>query len=163
MKKTFCSLRFLFGAALCLFITVPGFVTDASAAAAAKKDTVQASAKATESPEVLQKKLLEFGESVAASFNRCVMPSEAKKKVEKNADGTYTATYVGIDPKSLSASYKQAIDPKSPVKYIGTLNYDEVTYTCTAKTKADAGKGPFKNARVRTTELVKYVNGKWTY
>lgn len=119
--------------------------------------------KAADSQEVLIKKLHEFGLGVADSYNRCVKGSKAKKDIEKNSDGTYTAVYHEIDTKSITCSYKNSSNPSGPVKYIGTLQYAEVTYTCTAPSKAAAEKGPFTQRRSPTTELVKYMNGKWSY
>jgi hypothetical protein len=157
--------RLLFSAALCLLLTapaVPASSADAkpkAPAAAGKKSA----APAAETPENLKARLEEFGKTVAESFNRTVLPSINKKEVTKNSGGGFTARYLAIDPQSINVSFKPAVNPKSPVKYIGTLNYAEMTYTCTAPTRDAALKGPFTASRTMTTELVKYVNGKWTY
>jgi len=116
-----------------------------------------------ESHEELTKKLLEFGAQLAESYNRCVKGSKAKKDIEKNADGTYTAIYHEIDINSIAGTFKESSNPSGPVKYIGTLNYTEVRYTSTAATRAEAAQGPFRESRTTTTELVKYVKGKWSY
>ena len=118
---------------------------------------------ASDGHEALIKRLHEFGLSVAESYNRCVKGNKQKKDIEKNSDGSYTAVYHEIDPQSITCTYKDSSNPKGPVKYIGTLNYSEVKYVCTAPSKAEALKGPFVAHRTNTTELVKYVNGKWSY
>jgi hypothetical protein len=148
-------------AVFCLVMAFPAV----SAAAAKKTAPAPAAKKAAkaDSPEELTKGLHEFGLKLAESYNRCVKGSKAKKDIQQNADGSYTAVYHEIDPKSITCSYKDSSDPKGPVKYIGTLNYAEVKYTCTAPTKAEAEKGPFTESRSSTTELIKYVKGKWTY
>ena len=116
-----------------------------------------------ESQEELVKKLHEFGLGVAESYNRCVKGNKKNKDIERNSDGSYTAVYHEIDPKSITCSYKDSSNPSGPVKYIGTLNYSEVKYVCTAPSKAAAEKGPFTQYRTNTTELVKYMKGKWSY
>ena len=152
--------RVLFCAVISLLLaTVPAFHADAKAPAGSGKK----SATKADNPETLKKKLEDFGKGIAESYNRCVLPNINKKEVTKNDNGTFTAKYQAIDPQSIEASFKPAIDPKSPVKYIGTLLYAEVTYTCTAPTREEALKGPFAGSRAMTTELVKYVNGKWSY
>ena len=149
MKNSFFFSRILaLTTLLCLAFAAPALAADAKPAA---------------DDSALQAKLIEFGKGIADQYNRCVIPSKQKKRVEANGDGTFTATYCEIDPQSLSGSFKNAVNPKSPVKYIGTLTYAEVTYSCTAKSKKAAQEGPFTASRVMTTELVKYVNGKWSY
>lgn len=148
MKRSFFYCRIV-AAVFCLALAAPAI----SSAAAVKN----------ESQEVLTKKLHEFGLGVAESYNRCVKGNKKKKDIEKNTDGTYTAVYHEIDPQSITCTYRDSSNPNGPVKYIGTLNYSEVKYVCTAPTRAAAEKGPFVQYRTNTTELVKYVNGKWTY
>ena len=116
-----------------------------------------------ESPDELTKRLHEFGVNLAASYNRTVLGSKAKKDIKKNADGSFTATYHEIDVNTISGTYRDSSNPTGPVKYIGTLTYAEVTYTNTAPTQAEAEKGPFRESRTTTTELIKYVKGKWSY
>lgn len=139
---------------ICLGLTAP-MLNAAPAAAAA--------AAAAESQEQLTQKLHQFGLNVAESYNRCVKGNKKNKEFTKNSDGSFTAVYYEIDPKSVTVSYRDSSNPKGPVRYIGTLNYAEVKYSCTGKTKAEAEKGPFTEQRSMTTELVKYVKGKWSY
>jgi hypothetical protein len=157
--------RLLFSAALCLLLiapAVPALSADAkpkAPAAAGKKSA----APAAETPENLKARLEEFGKTVAESYNRTVLHNITKKEVTNTSGGGFTASYQAIDPQSIKGSFVPATNPKSPVKYIGTLTYAEMTYTCTAPTREAALKGPFTASRTMTTELVKYVNGKWTY
>jgi len=116
-----------------------------------------------ESPEELTKKLHEFGIKLAESYNRTVKGSKNKKEIQKNADGTYTAIYHEICMNSINGTFTESSNPKGPVKYIGTLTYAEVTFTNTAPTMEEAEKGPFRESRSITTELVKFVRGNWSY
>jgi hypothetical protein len=126
--------------------------------AAAKKPAAPAN-----SPEALQKGLDDFAKNTIATLNRVVIPSAGKKEITKNADGSFTARYIAIDPNSIRTSYKTPDQP-GPVSYIGYMSYSENEYHCTAPTKAAADKGPFavKSSKM-LTELVKHLNGKWTY
>ena len=146
--------------ALCLALASPALAADAG-----KKAKAPASKKssASQSPEVIQKQLDEFASNTIKTLNRCVIPSATKKEITKNADGSFTARYIAIDPGSVSCSYKTP-DKPGPVTYIGYMRYSEIEYHCTAPTKSAADKGTFapKNTKM-LTELVKYVNGKWTY
>lgn len=92
------------------------------------------------------------------------MPSKAKMAVTKNPDGTFTATYREMDPKSFQTSFSapKSSNPPKGLQYIATIHYDEVDWRCTAPNKAAAQKGPFTASRQRTTEWIKYLNGKWT-
>lgn len=130
------------------------------AAPAAKKS---ASTGPATSPEALQKGLDEFARNTITTLNRCVVPSSGKKEVTKNADGSFTARYIAIDPNSIQTSYKTP-DKPGPVSYIGYMSYNESEYYCTAPTKAAAEKGPFTPRNTKfLTELIKHLNGKWTY
>lgn len=135
----------------------------ALAASAPKAKAAAPKATAAESQEVLTKKLHEFGVRIAEQYNKHVKGSKAKKDITKNANGGYTAVYHEIDTESITCSYTDSSNPKGPVKYIGMLKYSEVKYVCTAPSRAEAEKGPFTPQRSTTTELVKYVNGKWSY
>ncbi len=186
MQKNFFSSLFL-GGALCLLLALPAFAatapekktpaaaTEKKAPAAAKKAPaavkkapvkVQKGKKsdvADDSPAAVQGKLDEFARNTIASINRCVLPSSGKKEITQNSNGSYTARYIEIDPKSIATSYKPATNP-GVVTYIGYMYYDEAEYTCTANSKASAAQGPFQLRRKeRLTELIKYVKGKWTY
>lgn len=120
------------------------------------------SAGAAHSQEVLHTGLVQFGKKIIESYNRCVMPNKKNMKVVKNSDGTYSAEYMSADPNSVSGTVKPAVNP-GPVKYIGYLRYSEIRHISKGKTKAEAMKGPFTPVSKITTELVKYMNGKWTY
>ncbi len=133
------------------------------AAALHGQDALAASAAEAHSHDTLTKNLHAFGLDIAEKYNKHVKGSKAKKDVVKNADGTWTAVYHEIDPQSIRCSYRDSSNPKGPVRYIGTLHYAEVKHVCTAPSKAAAEKGPFTQHRTGTTELVKYVKGKWTY
>lgn len=110
----------------------------------------------------VHEQLDKFAYNIICSINKCVLPSEGKKEVLKNADGTFTARYLSVDPSSISTSYK--VTDNKAVKYIGYMRYVETEYRCTAATKKEAEKGPFvAQSRNSMTELVKYVKGKWTY
>lgn len=115
------------------------------------------------SSDPVQNKLDEFAKTTITSLNRCVVPSAGKKAVTQNSDGSFTARYIAIDPNSIRTSYKKP-DKAGPVTYIGYMNYTESEYQCTAASKAAAENGPFtpKNSKM-LTELIKYLNGKWTY
>jgi hypothetical protein len=125
--------------------------------AAAKKAKAGASAPAGD----VQAQLDAFAQRTIASINRCVIPSKAKKEVT-NSGGKYTARYVEIDPASVRTSYKSSTS--SVVSYIGYMNYEEVEYVCTGSSAKAANSGPcVPLRREKMTELVKYVNGDWTY
>ena len=153
MFRTPSFFRALLGAALCLALGTGIALTSSTAAIAAG-----------ESQEAVQKKLDSFVQQYAASFNRCVVPSKAKMAVTKNPDGTFTATYREMDPKSFQTSFStpKGANPPKGLQYIATIHYDEVDWRCTAPSKTDAVKGPFNASRQRTTEWIKYLNGKWT-
>jgi outer membrane biosynthesis protein TonB len=113
--------------------------------------------------EVLHQKLEEFGRGAIEKMNRHALPSLHKKEVKKNADGSYTARYVAIDPESLRVSFKKA-EPAGTVSHIGYLHYAEKEYFCTAPTEAEAKNGHFEPKISRgQTELIKYMRGKWSY
>jgi hypothetical protein len=137
----------------CLVMAVPAPATGSTAKAA----------KGESQEELLTRTLHQFGVQIAEAYNRNVNGSKAKKDTRKNADGTYTAIYYEIDLNSIAGTYKESSNPKGPVKYIGTLTYAEVRYVNTAPTRAEAEQGPFLQSRSTTTELVKYVRGKWSY
>ena len=125
--------------------------------------TKKSASSAANSPEALQKGLDDFAKNTITTLNRCVVPSSGKKEVTKNADGTFTARYIAIDPNSIKTSYKTP-DKPGPVSYIGYMSYNESEYYCTAATKAEAEKGPFTPRNTKfLTELIKHLNGKWTY
>jgi hypothetical protein len=135
-------------------------LTPAALAASADKE---APAAASESNEALEAGLKKFAEETIASINRCILPSEGKKEVLSNGNGSFTARYIAIDPRSIKVSVTKATNP-GVVKYIGYMRYSENEYACTAPSKAAASKGPFLVQRSENlTELVKYLNGKWSY
>jgi len=146
MNASFC--RHIIIAVFCLVMAAPA--TAASSTPASYN-------------EELTGKLHAFGVQLAESYNRTVNGSKARKTIQKNTDGTYTAIYHEIDLDSITASFKESSDPKGPVKYIGILTYAEVKHVSTAPTRAEAEKGPFTASRSTTTELVKYIRGRWTY
>jgi hypothetical protein len=111
----------------------------------------------------VQQKLDVFARQTISSINRAVLPSASKKEVVQNADGTFTARYIEVDPSTIVTSYRTPEDNKS-VAYIGYMDYVEIEYVCTAKDRKDALSGPFTvRRRAPLTELIKYVRGKWTY
>ncbi len=177
LMNTFPMLRsLLLGAALSLLLVAPALAAEVKpapnakpAAKAAAKPKAKATSKKAASKSTttnsadLQARLDEFARNTVASMNRCVLPSCDKKEVRQNADGTFTARYIEIDPKSIETSYKKPENSKI-VNYIGYMNYAEIEYVCTAGTKNAALAGPFTPARrEHMTELVKYMKGKWTY
>lgn len=131
-------------------------------AASAKKGGAASKNKGVDDPATMQKKLDEFAHSTIVSINRCIIPSLQKKEISKNADGSFTARYIEVDPASINTSYKKS--DHGTVSHIGYMRYKEVEYTCTAKTREEASKGPFRQKRAEMlTELIKYTKGKWTY
>jgi hypothetical protein len=142
---------------LCLVVAAPSLA--AGKASAGK----QATAKASPAGDQIQQKLDVFARQIITSINRAVLPSSSKKEVVQNADGTFTARYIEVDPSTVATSYRQPEDNKS-VTYVGYMDYVEIEYVCTAGNRKDALNGPFKvRSRAPLTELVKYVRGKWTY
>lgn len=133
---------------------------------AAKKPVAKAPAKAAKKEEnqaEVQAKLDTFARGLIVNLNTYCIPSEKKKNIVKNSDGTYTAYYKAIDPRSLLTSFRPPESSKV-ITYVGDINYQEVDYKCTAKTEAAALKGPFVEAeRMPIRELVKYKKGKWSY
>lgn len=155
--------RLVLGAALCLAMASPAFSSEATTLVAASKGKKsQAASTVNHSPAAVQSQLDEFAQKTIASINRCVLPSANKKEIKRGPGGGFTARYIEIDPRSVSTSYKAS--QNTAVQYIGYMNYDEVEYVCNGKTEAAAKSGPCtQTRREKLTELVKYVNGKWTY
>ena len=170
MRNSFIISRVLLGTALCLALAVPAMAegtpvkkSPAPATAPAKKASGKKATAAVETPEQVQEKLDSFAQRTIVSINRCVLPSSGKKEVKKNEDGSFTARYIEVDPKSVSTSYKEPESSKA-VTYIGYMRYMEIEYSCTAASHSEAVNGPFTAQRRESmTELVKYVKGKWTY
>ena len=171
MNTSFIISRVLLGTALCLALAVPALAegTTAKNSPAQKSSTAPAKSSgnktaSTEAPDKLQQNLDSFAHKTIGSINRCVLPSSGKKEVKKNPDGSFTARYIEVDPKSVATSYKPSENNNKLVPYIGYMRYDEVEYVSTAATQKEALDGPFKqSSRVSMTELVKYVKGKWSY
>ncbi|MDR0826951.1 MAG: hypothetical protein LBN33_03610 [Desulfovibrio sp.] len=133
------------------------------AAKPAAKAAAEGKAPASSLDETLKRKLDEFAQKTIESINRHILPSERKKEVKKNGDGTFVARYIAVDPTSIATSFKKS-DGGGPVQYIGYMSYTEKEYHCIAPSKAAAEKGPFTlRSSEGMTELVKYVNGRWTY
>ena len=176
--NTSLAFRRLFLAPLlcCCIAAAPALAADSAAkpaakpaaktAQAAKKPVAKAPAKAAKKGEnqaEVQSKLDTFARNLIVNLNTYCIPSEKKKNVVKNSDGSYTASYKAIDPQSLLTSFRTPESSKA-ITYVGDINYHEVDYTCTAKTEAAALKGPFVEAeRMPIRELVKYKKGKWSY
>ncbi|MDR2076105.1 MAG: hypothetical protein LBP61_04130 [Desulfovibrio sp.] len=155
--KPFFPGRVFFAAALCLVLAVPSPVEGKSA------PQKLLSPQSASADDQVQKKLDAFARQTISSINRAVLPSASKKEVVQNADGTFTARYIEVDPNTLATSYRQPEDNKA-VAYVGYLDYVEVEYVCTARNRADALNGPFTvRRRAPLTELIKYIKGKWTY
>ncbi|MDR2488780.1 MAG: hypothetical protein LBD42_04735 [Desulfovibrio sp.] len=160
MKTFFLFSRISVTMLFCFAMAMPSLP---AVGAAAQKAKAQAPAKAAKSPEELQKQLEAFAADTIGKLNRHALPSLNKKEIKQNADGSFTARYVAIDPATIKTSYKKT-DKPGPVPYIGYMSYNEAEYHCTAATKADAEKGPFTVKKAKMlTELIKYANGKWTY
>ena len=151
---------------LILAMAAPAIAADNSAKSA-KKPAASKTSKAkpaADTPEAVQAKLDQFAKTTIATLNRCVVPSAGKKAVTQNSDGTYTARYIEINPATLTTSYKKPENAGGPLTYIGTMRYEEIEYQCTASSKDGALNGPFApKKREMMTELIKYINGKWTY
>jgi hypothetical protein len=137
----------------------------ATAPDAGKKTASKPAPAAGKSPdEIMHQKLEEFGRDAVERMNKHALPSQGKKEVLKNKDGSYTARYVSIDPASLRVSFKKAEPPAGTVSHIGYLHYVEREYFCTAPTAEAAKNGPFEPKISRgQTELIKYMRGKWSY
>jgi hypothetical protein len=146
----------------------PAKATPAKAAPAKTTPAKPAPVKAAAAPNAgagdeIKQKLDEFARSIVDSFNRTIMPSEKKKEVRKNSDGTYIARYFAVDPASIDTSYKKS-EGNPPVVYVGTIRYVEKEFYCIGPTKDAAERGPFTlKSSEGTTELVKYVRGRWSY
>jgi hypothetical protein len=154
--KNFLFFRIVLGLALCLALAAQVQAADDSLLLASGK-----SKKAASSPADIQSKLDDFAKKTIDSINRCVLPSKAKKEIKPAADG-YAARYLEIDPRSVRTTYK--VSSSTVVSHIGYMNYDEVEYICTGKNARAAAAAPCSPIRrQRMTELVKYVNGQWTY
>lgn len=103
-----------------------------------------------------------FAKGCITSMNKQRRPGINQKEVKKQADGTYMARYMAVDPDSLETRYKPT--ENKVILYIGHMNYHEVEYVCVGKSKEQALAGPFNETnREPITELVKYKAGKWTY
>jgi hypothetical protein len=84
-----------------------------------------------------------------------------KLKVEKEAQGRYTAVY-RVLTESVESEVKATGDKRSP--YVGVLKYEEQTYASHADTPELAKEGPFQCERtVVVTEIFPYSRGKWLY
>lgn len=134
-----------------------------SIAAPAKKVAIK-KAQVEETQEAIQKKFEQFALKQLESFNRTTLYSEKRKKVEKNPDGTYTASYTHFDKESIKCSFKPAENATSDVKYIGNFSYLQQEFKATGATEKAALAGPFKkNMQTPVSELVKYKKGNWSY
>ncbi|MDR1685516.1 MAG: hypothetical protein LBR82_03575, partial [Desulfovibrio sp.] len=136
------------------------------AAPAAGKKTAPRPAPAAgkSADEIMHQKLEEFGRDIIEKMNKHALPSQGKKEVIKNKDGSYTARYVSFDPASLRVSFKKAEPPTGAVSHIGYMHYRSREFFCTASTAEAAEKGTFEPRTSRGhTELIKYVRGKWSY
>lgn len=104
-----------------------------------------------------------FAKNCITSMNKQRRPGISHKEVKRQADGSYMARYMAVDPDSLTISYNPTENNKT-IKYIGRMDYHEVEYVCTGKDQKQAMAGPFNEAnRTPITELIKYKSGKWTY
>jgi hypothetical protein len=172
MKQLSFFSRLLLTSLFCFALAAPASAAADKAAAPAKSAAPAKKAPAAKKPEAagaahsaeaIQKKLDIFAAETIGKLNRNALPSLNKKEVKKNADGSFTARYIEIDPSSAKTSYKKPDNPGS-VTYIGYMTYNEIEYHCTAPSKEAAEKGPFSIKTVKNlTELVKYLHGKWTY
>jgi hypothetical protein len=143
--------------ALCLVLAAPSLAVGKPA------PVKHLAAQGSSAEDQIQQKLDVFAQQIISAINRAVLPSVSKKEVIQNADGTFTARYIEVDPSTVATSYRQPEDNKA-VAYVGYMNYVEIEYVCTARNRKDALTGPFTvRSRAPLTELVKYVKGKWTY
>lgn len=133
--------KMILGATLCALMAVPSaFAGEDSFLVAASKGKKK-QAKPVSSGNI-QEQLDVFAKNHLKNMNvRCL---------------TTPSSYTEYDTKSLQTSYKPSAN--AAVQYIGYLHYDEVTYMCSRK-KKDCPP----SRRERMTELVMYINGKWTY
>lgn len=150
MKHLSIFCRSVLCAALCLVLATPALAASAKAPAA--------------SVETLQKSLDDFAVKNAKTINACILPSQNKKEITKNADGSWTARYIAVDLDSVATTVKKSDNPNSIMPYSGSIRYQEVEYVCTASSKAAADKGPFtvKRRELITEPVIKYLNGRWT-
>lgn len=133
-----------------------------AASATATKSGSTASKKA-DSTDKVSMSLETFAKSCITSMNKQRRPGISHKEVKRQADGSYMARYMAVDPDSLAISYNPTENNKT-IKYIGRMDYHEVEYVCTGKDQKQALAGPFNEAnRTPITELIKYKSGKWTY
>lgn len=133
----------------------------AQAKAANSKQTTPAKASAAGSDK-LKSSLDVFAKGCITSMNKQRRPGINQKEVKKQADGTYMARYMAVDPDSLETRYKPT--ENKVILYIGHMIYHEVEYVSVGKNKEQALAGPFNETnREPITELIKYKSGKWTY
>lgn len=82
-----------------------------------------------------------------------------KMEFVPHANGV-TGRYMQVDRNSVSWSVKQT--SKSPLTYIGLLEYLEWTYECVALTRDAAEQGPFVPVSGRkVTEIFQYNANRW--
>jgi len=119
--------------------------------------------KASDAGDKVGTSLETFAKNCITSMNKQRRPGISHKEVKRQADGSYMARYMAVDPDSLAISYNPTENNKT-IKYIGRMDYHEVEYVCTGKDQKQALAGPFSEAnRTPITELIKYKSGKWTY
>lgn len=110
----------------------------------------------------LKSSLDTFAKGCITSMNKQRRPGINQKEVKKQADGTYMARYMAVDPDSLETRYKST--ENKVILYIGHMVYHEVEYVSVGKNREQALAGPFNEVnREPITELIKYKSGKWTY
>lgn len=114
-------------------------------------------------PAVLKEGLDHFAKDCIVRMNRQLRPGITHKEIKRQADGTFVARYMAIDPDSLATSYNPT-DNNKIIKYIGRMEYHEVEYVSVGKDQKQALAGPFNETnRMPVTELIKYKSGKWCY
>ena len=132
--------------ALCLLLAAPAFADPAHAPASGE--------------DKIHSELVFFAKNHIAKMNKYLASSIDKKEVSQNPDGSYTARYSEYDVNSLQCSYKTPSG--KDLKYIGSMQYCELTFESNGATAEAAKNGKFVVAkRKNLNELIGHSGGKW--
>lgn len=117
-------------------------------------------AHSTSDLELLQAKLDAYAAKYLEGCNFSIRPCKTDPVITTRPDGKVTATYMEIDPVSLTTEIFPTNSKDFP--YMAKLVYLEHTYQAVANTREEALVGAFQRIKSRRlTELPRYVRGEW--
>ncbi|MBQ7456785.1 MAG: translation initiation factor 2 [Desulfovibrio sp.] len=126
-----------------------------------KRQTKAKTVKHTPKTEAqIREELSAIAKTILSRASRTITPSKSNKSVHAGS-GKYVASYIAIDPTKYSTDMRPA---SKAGQYSGFIRYNEDTYHCTGKTRAEALKAPcsFVKSR-RVNEMILYDGTAWRY